>query len=145
MDRRKNRYDRENIQRRVAAHVRDENKKKNANYQVLIDNKIRHQGKLFFESGLSLDEAPDEMRNNSVFVEGYVKARERKQEVYDLGVQSFINGVSFNDIPKIYQNNIDFMQGYNDALEHSMIDGIDWNNISREFLDNDSLKNGRHR
>ena len=145
MNWRQNRYDRENIQRRVAAHVRDEKKLENIDIQKLVDNKIRHQGKLFFERGLFLEDAPDDMRNNSAFIEGYENARNRKTEVYDMGVQYFIDGVKFKDISTIYQNNKDFMQGYNDARDMSLIDDIDWNNILGDVFEEDVVEKGKHR
>ena len=145
MNWRQNRYDRENIQRRVAAYVRDQHKLENVDLQKLVDNKIRHQGKLFFERGLFLEDAPEEMRNNSAFIEGYENAKDRKQEVYDMGIQYFVNGIKFKDISAIYQNNKDFMQGYNDARDMSLIDDIDWDNILGNIFEDDSLENGRHR
>lgn len=142
---RENRYERENIQRRIAAHVRDEKKIENVDLQKLVDNKIRHQGKLFFERGLFLENAPEDMRNNSAFIEGYENAKNRKNEVYDMGVQCFIDGVKFKDIPHIYQNNDNFMQGYNDARDMSLIDDIDWNNILGDVFEVNNLESGRHR
>ena len=145
MNWRQNRYDRENIQRRVAAHVRDEKKLENVDLQKLVDDKIRHQGKLFFERGLFLDDASENMRNNSAFIEGYENARNRKTEVYDMGVQFFINGIQYKDIPHIYQNNNDFMQGYKDARDMSLIDDIEWNNILGDIFEVDNLEHGKRR
>jgi len=142
---RQNRYERENIQRRVAAYVRDQQKLENVDLQRLVDNKIRHQGKLFFERGLFLEDAPLDMRNNSAFIEGYENARDRKQEIYDMGAQSFIDGIKIKDISIIYQNNKDFMQGYNDARDMSLIDDIDWSNILGDIFEDVDLEKGKHR
>lgn len=145
MNWRQNRYERENIQRRIAAHVRDEKKLENVDLQKIIDDKIRHQGKLFFERGLFLEDAPKDMKNNSAFIEGYENAKNRKTEVYDMGVQCFIDGVKYKDIPHIYQNNNDFMQGYKDARDMSLIDDIDWSSILGDVFEDENLEKGKHR
>lgn len=145
MNWRQNRYDRENIQRRVAAYVREQRKSENVDNQKLVDNKIRHQGKLFFERGAFLEDAPEDMRNNDAFIEGYENAKNRKQEIYDMGVQYFIDGIKLKDISSIYQNNKDFMQGYNDARDMSLIDDIDWSSILIDIFEDDNLEKGKHR
>lgn len=120
------RYMRENLQRRTANDVNDAKKMENFDPKNAENYIMKQRGKLFFEEGNFLDEAPEELKKNVFFVEGYEKASKRKKELYDLGVQYFIDGIDYEKISEIYQNNNDFMQGYNDAFNQSLIDGIDW-------------------
>ena len=77
---------------------------------------IFERGKLWFNEGLSLDDAPDNLKTNVSFVTGYNKAK-RDQYVNDLAYQTGIEyrdkGILFDEIPEIYKKNEFFMNGYN--------------------------------
>lgn len=153
-DTRKNRYMSEEMLGRVMSQVHNKVKRDNADPLKEVEYKMRNQGKLFFESGMSLEDAPLEYKDNASFVKGYEDARDRKQEVYDLGVQKYVDGVKFKDLASIYQKNADFMQGYKDAKDAGLIDGTDWENIPDELIngemdetseDYNHLESRRHR
>ena len=72
----------------------------------------------WFNSGLSLEDASEELRNNNSFCKGYARGEFesiQKKKLYDTGVEYFENGVVVEKLPKIYKDNEIFMNGYNDA------------------------------
>lgn len=72
----------------------------------------------WFNSGLSLDDASEELRNNNSFCKGYARGEFesiQKKKLYDTGVEFFEKGVVIEEIPKNYRDNEIFMDGYNDA------------------------------
>lgn len=121
-------------QAKVAEQIKND---KSMNIAYLFDRTMLNEGIKFFDDGGLLEEAPVELRENINFIHGYEmakKKRENRQEVYDLGVKKFVDGVHLGKVSEIYRNNPDFMQGYTDAKEQSLIDGIDWENIPDEFI-----------
>lgn len=104
------------------------------------DIKMFNEGKKHFNAGGTLEEAPEEKRYNSYFIDGFMLAQKEKQEQmdkYDSGMQKFIEGVPFKDNPKEEQQNRYFVQGYRDARAQSLIDRIDWKNASTIFLNDE--------
>jgi len=98
----------------VADNINNEKKKDSIVYN--FDENNFNKGKLWFNEGLSLEEAPDNLKNNVSFVAGYQKA-ERVKSANELsfktGIDFYDRGVPFEEIPKIYKNNEFFMNGYN--------------------------------
>lgn len=101
-------------QNNVADDIAREKKKDSIVYNFDKDN--FQNGKLWFNEGLSLDEAPDNLKDNISFISGFRKA-EREQYVNDLAYQTGIEyrdkGILFDEIPEIYVKNEFFMEGYN--------------------------------
>ena len=101
-------------QNNVADDIAREKKKDSIVYNFDKDN--FQNGKLWFNEGLSLDEAPDNLKDNISFISGFIKA-EREQYVNDLAYQTGIEyrdkGILFDEIPEIYVKNEFFMEGYN--------------------------------
>ena len=125
---------REANQMKIARDIKNDMKAKDSYH---FDKTMLNEGIKFFENGGLLEEAPLELRENKNFIHGYEVAKKRqenRQEVYDLGVQKFVDGVHLGKVSEIYRNNPDFMQGYMDAKGQSLIDGIDWENIPDEFI-----------
>lgn len=88
-------------------------KNKNPNWKYNIDDLTR--GQKWFESGLSLDDANDEDKNNDAFVAGFNKGKRIQfvnQQLYELGKEYFERGDSLENIPETYKNNEYFMSGY---------------------------------
>ena len=58
---------------RITADIRDKEKRKNYVRPDKRDVDIHNKGIEWFKSGLSLEDAPDELRNNSNFLNGFKK------------------------------------------------------------------------
>lgn len=88
-----------------------------ANYQPNDLNKF-HLGEDWFNNGMKLDEAPEELKTNHNFVKGFLRA-ERIQNIalqqYEMGVEFCRNGIPVEQIPERYRNNPNIIKGYNDA------------------------------
>lgn len=72
----------------------------------------------WFNSGLSLEDAPEKLRNNNSFCKGYARGEFesiQKKKLYDTGVEYFDKGIDIEKIPNNYKENEMFMSGYNDA------------------------------
>lgn len=105
---------RETLQCRVAQDIKRKNN--DLNYHFNIDDYNR--GIKWFENGLSLDDASEEMLKNVSFVNGFKRGRRVKiinEQLYNLGKECFENGTVLEDIPANYRVNEMFMNGYNDA------------------------------
>lgn len=119
-------YERAHRQEKIAFDIRNKDKLKN--YQP-SDINLVIQGQEYFYSGISLEEAPENLKNNINFINGYDRAKRfenRKLDAYDLGFQYFIVGKTLDEASEVLKNNLYFNLGYNDAYYQSLIDGIDW-------------------
>lgn len=93
---------------------------KSLEHKKVTDKNIFNKGYMWFENGLSLDDASDEMKNNFNFINGYEKAKRIKninENLEILGYEWFESGLSLDNAPSTYTNNPYFMDGYNKALE----------------------------
>ena len=93
---------------------------KNLEHKKVTDIDTFNKGVMWFESGLSLEDASDEMKNNFNFVNGYEKAKRMKninENLEILGSEWFESGLSLDNAPTTYINNPYFMDGYNKANE----------------------------
>ena len=94
-------------------------KNKNPNWKYNIDDLNR--GINWFDSGLSLDEASVDDRNNVAFVAGFEKGKRIQIvncQLFELGQEYFDKGCSVDALPDKYRNNEYFMNGYNDRVNH---------------------------
>jgi len=123
----------------AAAYTTEQEKKKNFDPNKHYNDKMRFKGREWFFKGNDLEDAPDEQKNNPLFIEGYEAARKIADDAYAEGFKWFLSGKNMASIPKHYQENIYFMQGYKDAINQSLLDGIDWSNIPNEFVTDDSF------
>lgn len=139
---RENKYIMADLQKRIYSHVKAEQKLNSFDSQKEFNDKMRNQGKLLFESGTLLEDATSEQLSCNSFVLGYIDAKERSIELYDMGFQSFIDGIPYKDICENYQNNKYFMQGYREAKEQSSIDNIDWSSVPDDY-DIEMFKKGK--
>ena len=93
---------------------------KSLEHKKVTDKAILDKGFMWFENGLSLDDASDEMKNNFNFVNGYEKAKRMKninENLAILGFEWFESGLSLDNAPSTYINNPYFIEGYNKASE----------------------------
>ena len=111
---------RDNVQNYVA---RDSsNKIKAANSEVIdrYDKAIFSQGEAWFNSGLPLEDASPELRENSNFISGFNRAKRIKAveiSLYELGVGFAVEGISTEQIPDKYRDNPIVLRGYEDTLK----------------------------
>ena len=95
-------------------------KNKNHNWKYNIDDLNR--GDAWFNSGLSLNDASIDDRNNVAFVAGFEKAKRIQlvnKQLFELGREYFDKGFSISDVPDIYKNNEFFLNGFNDKMNNS--------------------------
>lgn len=88
-----------------------------------FDKNSLQQGKNWFDEGLSLEDAPENLKKNASFVAGYKKAQRVQyinEQVYNAGVDYYNRGIPFDEIPKIYINNEFFIAGYNSIREKTL-------------------------
>ena len=110
----------------------DASKKSNYIFNSIIANEIKEKNAIrynfsdeefekgieWFDSGLSLDDAPDELRKSGSFIKGFQRGNTIKivnETLYNTGVEFFEKGIDIIDVPDNYKNNVFFMDGYNDA------------------------------
>lgn len=100
------------------------------------------QGKNWYKDGFSIDDAPDMMRYNSYFINGF----EKEQSDYDLGMQKFIEDVNLKEYSEQHRASQSFIQGYRDAYHQSLIDGINWkDSLNNSELEQDTSRRGKGR
>lgn len=104
----------ESVQSSLAEDLARKKNKDNINNN--FDKTNLEKGRIWFNGGLSLEDSPDDLKNNASFVAGYKKAERLQrinEQVYSIGVDYYNRGIPLSDIPKIYKNNEIFMAGYN--------------------------------
>lgn len=100
----------------IARDVRNKNRKIDDRAN---DLKVFEQGSAWFNSGLSLDDADERLKNDKDFINGYNRAKRIKDveiSLYNLGMEYFNDGLGFELIPSVYQNNPVVIKGYEDAM-----------------------------
>ena len=112
-----NRHIRENIQGRVAYDIHL--KEKRNNIKDRFNPEILNAGKDWYESGFSLDEAPENLKINTNFVNGYERAK-RLQDIEDdyfkRGMEAYLAGIPWDKIDDKDKQNTSFVFGYEDAM-----------------------------
>ena len=72
----------------------------------------------WFNSGLSLEDAPEDLRTNNSFCKGFERGEFESihnKAMYDEGKKDFSKGIPLEKISDNKKNNEYFMMGYNDA------------------------------
>lgn len=114
------RYSLRSIQEFNQSLVAEDIKRKENALRNGFDSKAFQRGFDWFEAGFSLDDAPENIRNNASFIAGFKRGKRIKlinQRLYDEGIKYYNDGVSLDEIPKNYRNNVYFMLGYNERKE----------------------------
>lgn len=86
------------------------------------DSNIFEKGINWFNEGMSLEEAPDNIKNNTNFIRGYERAKRLaliEGHLYDLGKKYFEDGLEIENIPLKYRNSDSVIKGYNDAKDNN--------------------------
>lgn len=95
---------------------KDVKSKKNGPKRGYNNSVDKDKGIQWFNEGLALDEAPEELRNNISFLNGFNYAYRLKlinDKLYELGIEYYNNGVPLYNIPEKYSENEYFLKGYN--------------------------------
>ena len=85
------------------------------------EKKIFDQGAEWFKSGLPLEEAPSNIKDNINFINGFNRASRVaavEEELYQLGVNFFKSGKDIDEAPLNYKNKEMFIKGYNDTMNN---------------------------
>lgn len=91
-------------------------------HSKVCDMNIFNEGVKWFYSGLSLDDAPDELRNNFNFINGFKKTERLEginSELEALGIEWFNNGFNLEDASDSYLRSPYFRQGFEKAKEQA--------------------------
>lgn len=109
---------------RVAADLREKERKENYKQFDKRDKDLFDSGIEWFNSGLSLNEAPEDMKNNTNFVNGFNKGKrldDINKIIYNDGKEFFRSGAILEEASDRMKNNKFFIQGYMD--EKSLFHG----------------------
>ena len=112
-------YARSAAQERVAKDVK---KKENAGKLTTNDRKTFDAGYEWFESGFTLEDADEKLRNHPNFIAGFNYGKRIQyvnQLSYETGIEWFNKGIKEEEIPDNYKNNEYFMNGYNSCIKKS--------------------------
>ena len=109
--------------RRVCALIGDEilkeiRAKENYKKVYTFDEKIFNNGMKWFSEGMTLEDAPKEIRENPNFVNGFqLAARKNKinKTLEISGAEWYFSGHALEDANPGYLDNEYFVKGYNDA------------------------------
>ena len=110
---------RNSIQKKLADDLYREKKMQNMVRNDKYDQKIFNQGSEWFISGLEIEDAPEEIRNNTNFVRGFERARrifEANNAIYEEGRNFYFGGASLEQASDKMRINPYFVKGYQDAL-----------------------------
>lgn len=103
----------------------DLSKDRNIRYKdYRIDSEMFYKG-IHDGNNTSLETIPENMKNNSSYVDGFNHAKrvlKIQKDLYEMGKKYFLGGMDINKVPKNYINNEYFMQGYNDAKNMEFVD-----------------------
>ena len=120
-------------QKSIAIDVWRKQNKQNTKRIDKYDPKIFDKGTEWFNSGLSFDDAPEELKNNTNFVNGFkkgIRLAEINNSIYNDGRSFFYTGRPLDQASEILKNNPYFISGYNDAL--NLVNDLDELNNSQK-------------
>ena len=103
---------------RIATDIREQKKRENYKPVDKRDKEIYDKGFEWFNSGLSLDEAPVDIKDNTNFVNGFEKAKrlsDINNMIYNDGKVFYLNGGILDNVSDKMKNNEYFVKGYMDA------------------------------
>lgn len=87
--------------------------------QYSFDKVIFEQGEIWYNNGYTLEEAPEKVRNNSNFINGFNRAKRLKNDeacFYNLGVKLYNDGISWEVAQARYGENPVVLRGYEDSM-----------------------------
>ena len=75
----------------------------------------------WFNSGLTLEEASEELRKNGSFIKGFQRGKTIRlvnDNLYNTGFDYYLRGGLLEDAPENYRTNDYFIAGYEDAMSN---------------------------
>ena len=102
---------------RIESELIEAERKKNR-----FDKNMMAEGLQYAKSGLSLEDAPEDKRNDYSFISGYEKGMRLlnvNDEMFLKGAKAYFDGINLADIPDSDRENELFVQGYEDAITMS--------------------------
>lgn len=103
--------------------ARDTSRLKRLEENKPFEKDIFEKGSQFFYDGLSLEDAPLELRENVTFINGFKRAKrisEINESLRLLGAEWRQSGIPLDNAPKNYINNPYFIDGYNHPLKKGL-------------------------
>lgn len=80
-----------------------------------LNFQIFDMGIKWFNAGMTLEDADEELKNDSSFIKGFNKGKMLKyieESLYALGEGFYNDGLSIDEIPEMYRNNPTVILGY---------------------------------
>ena len=110
---------RNNRQKKIADDIFRQQKMQGMVRTDKYDQKIFDQGIEWYNSGLEITDAPENIRNNTNFVRGFEKGKrvaEANNYVYEEGKNFFFGGGNLEQASEKMKTNPYFIKGYQDAM-----------------------------
>jgi len=110
---------RKDIQSNIASEIYKRKKMQNMVRIDSFDSEIRDYGIQWGIHENDINDADENIRNNTNFIRGYEKGK-RLVPIYKEGKNFFLNGGSIEQATEKMRNNEYFVQGYNEAMNDFM-------------------------
>lgn len=110
---------RNNIQKKLANDLYREKRMQSMVRIDKYDQKIFNQGSEWYNSGLEIEDAPENIRNNTNFLRGFERARrifDANNAIYEEGRNFYFSGAVLEQADEKKRINPYFVKGYQDAL-----------------------------
>ena len=110
---------RNSVQKRLAEDLARKKKMESMVRNDKQDQNIFNKGMAWFDSGLDISDAPEDIRNNTNFIRGFEKGKrvfEANNAVYEEGRNFYFGGASLEQASERMRTNPYFIKGYQDAL-----------------------------
>ena len=110
---------RNSVQKRLAEDLARKKKMESMVRNDKYDQNIFNKGMAWFDSGLDISDAPEDIRNNTNFIRGFEKGKrvdEINNSIYESGRNLFFSGASFEQASEKMRSNPYFVKGYQDAF-----------------------------
>lgn len=102
------------LNNKIASDINESKKIRHRN-----DEQMRNDGINFARSGLTLEDAPEDKKNDQNFIIGYEKGLRLMNvddDWYRKGSKAYFDGIPLENIPESSRENDFFIQGYEDAM-----------------------------
>ena len=110
---------RKNIHNNIANDIYKQEKMQNMVRADKYDQNIFDKGIEWYNTGLEISDAPENIRNNTNFIRGYEKGKrlaEINNAMYASGRNFYFDGGSLEQASDKMRSNPHFVKGYQDAL-----------------------------
>lgn len=111
-----------NISESIMQELNTKEKMKNFTPRFSTEVEIFNKGEQWFNNGFNLEEAPDELKNNRVFINGFKRAERLviiEKHLYELGIKYYNDGLNIENWPVTHRENPIVLRGFEDAKNNS--------------------------